>query len=326
MKMIKKIISFVAFAGLITGFVILVQPYILMWQRSISNKESIISFESAVECAKAEQKVTAAQAEEKITDAAKDRTEQKIFPELYEEMKMYNERIFEENQTDLRDAFSYTTGKFHFEHYGLTNDMTGYLTIEKLGIRLALYIGANYENLQKGAAVMYNTSAPIGGKNTNCVIAAHRSMGYFGEIEELTPGDIVRLTNFWEELTYRVEKIIVIDPFETDKIRIIPQKDMLTLLTCHPYWDNSKRYIVYCERVNHEEQTHSDDQTDSKTSKTEMTTPRLPDGEQYTTSAEMIHAEHIVRISGIILTIIFLILFIIMFVRSIVTHYRNKRV
>ena len=43
--------------------------------------------------------------------------------------------------------------------------------------------------------------------------------------------------------------IQIIDPYDTDKIKIKKRKDMITLLTCHPYRGHGKyRYLVYCIR------------------------------------------------------------------------------
>ena len=58
------------------------------------------------------------------------------------------------------------------------------------------------------------------------------------------------VTNLWETLTYRVTKIRIITPTDSDSILIRPGRDMLTLLTCHPYVSGGKqRLVVYCERV-----------------------------------------------------------------------------
>ena len=41
----------------------------------------------------------------------------------------------------------------------------------------------------------------------------------------------------------------IILPDESDKIMIQPGRNMVTLMTCHPYTQNSKRYVVYCDEV-----------------------------------------------------------------------------
>ena len=118
--------------------------------------------------------------------------------------------------------------------------------------KLPLYLGATMENMRKGATIMGQTSLPLGKRDSNCVIAAHRGYQgilYFRDIEELKIGDLVIIRNPWERLRYKVTKIKVIDPYDTDKILIQKGKDMITLLTCHPYRGHGKyRYLVYCER------------------------------------------------------------------------------
>ena len=83
------------------------------------------------------------------------------------------------------------------------------------------------------------------------IIAAHRGWNgasFFLDIPELEPGDEVIVTNLWETLTYKVTGTEIIEPNDVDKILILPEKDMLTLLTCHPYGSGGRqRYLVYCE-------------------------------------------------------------------------------
>ena len=63
-------------------------------------------------------------------------------------------------------------------------------------------------------------------------------------------GDTVTLTNLWKTLTYTVADIQIIQPHEVDKIKIQQGRDLLTLVTCHPYASGGRqRYVVYCERV-----------------------------------------------------------------------------
>ena len=103
-----------------------------------------------------------------------------------------------------------------------------------------------------GAAHLSQTSLPIGGNNTNCVIAGHRGWrgaSYFRYVTDLQPGDKVYITNLWETLAYTVTETKIIKPNEIEKILIQPGRDMVTLLTCHPYASGGKqRYVVYCER------------------------------------------------------------------------------
>ena len=62
-------------------------------------------------------------------------------------------------------------------------------------------------------------------------------------------GDTETITNLWETLTYTVVDIQIIQPHEAEKIMIQPGRDLLTLITCHPYASGGRqRLVVYCER------------------------------------------------------------------------------
>ena len=63
-------------------------------------------------------------------------------------------------------------------------------------------------------------------------------------------GDYVTITNLWETLTYKVVEIKIIYPYEVEQILIQDGRELLTLLTCHPYASGGRqRYLVFCERV-----------------------------------------------------------------------------
>lgn len=168
---------------------------------------------------------------------------------LYQEAANYNQKIYKDGQSGLKDAWSYRTSPIRLKD---GKKRFGYIKIKKMKVKLPLYLGATLENMRKGAAIMGATSLPLGTKNSNCVIAAHRGyegIPYFREIEKLKVGDRVIIKNPWEKLTYRVEEIKIIQPNDSDQIRIQKGKDMVTLLTCHPYRSHGKyRYVVYCIR------------------------------------------------------------------------------
>lgn len=171
---------------------------------------------------------------------------------LYELMVAYNIKLYEERQKDLVDPFSYSQPDFILTKFGFDEEMIGYLSISKMEIQLPIYLGANKGNMKKGAVHLTQTSLPVGGVNTNAVIAAHRGMStaaMFRNIEKLKIGDEVSITNFREILSYRVVAIKVIQPTDIEEILIQPGHDLVTLITCHPYRYNYQRYVVYCERV-----------------------------------------------------------------------------
>lgn len=182
---------------------------------------------------------------------SKEDKKQEQLEQLYQELVRRNQQLYEEGQRELDDPFSYQQQEVNLSAYGLEGNIIGFISVKKMGICLPILLGASEENMTQGAVHLTNTSYPVGGENTNCVLAAHR--GYsrtamFRDIELLEPGNEVVIENFRERLTYRVEAVKVIDPDEIDEVLIQEGKDMMTLITCHPYGQNRQRYVVYCTR------------------------------------------------------------------------------
>lgn len=194
------------------------------------------------------------------TDAAvqcflEERKPEQQYPELLADLQAYNQRIYVEKQSGLVDLEDCEVPAADLTAYGIEDEIIGILEIPAMELTMPVCLGASDDHLAAGAAVLGNTSAPIGGDNTNCVIAGHRGWrgaDYFRHIDRLQVGDSVTLTNLWETLTYTVADIQIIQPHEVDKIKIQSDRDLLTLLTCHPYASGGRqRYVVYCERAEH---------------------------------------------------------------------------
>ena len=175
------------------------------------------------------------------------------YPELLAALQEYNRQLYAEKQSGLVDLAACQAPAADLTAYGIADEVFGVLEIPAMDLTMPIYMGASDEHLAAGAAVLGNTSAPIGGDNTNCVIAGHRGWkgaDYFRHIDRLQVGDTVQLTNLWETLTYTVTEISIIQPHEVEMIKIQPNRDLLTLLTCHPYASGGRqRYVVVCERL-----------------------------------------------------------------------------
>ena len=159
---------------------------------------------------------------------------QKIKIRCIKNLYIYNQKIYQSGQGDLKDVWSYKAAPIRLKDQ---KESFGYIKIKKMDVKLPLYLGATLQNMRKGAAIMGETSLPLGTKNSNCVIAAHRGyegIPYFREIERLKIGDRVIIKNPWEKLTYRVDEIKIIQPDDSDQIKIRKGKDMVTLLNLSP--------------------------------------------------------------------------------------------
>lgn len=179
-------------------------------------------------------------------------TEENAMEKLYIELNNRNKELYKSRQKDFVSADAYQKPTINLRVFGIYNNTVGYLTIPKMKIQLPILLGASEENMKKGAVHLTETSYPVGGENTNCVLAAHR--GYaktamFRDIDKLEIGDQIYVKNFREKLTYKVIQIRIISPNDTDEVLIREGKDMVTLITCHPYRKNTRRYVVFCERV-----------------------------------------------------------------------------
>ena len=239
----KKIRKIAIFIFLIIGVSLLTYPYSI---QKIYDKAALDSIKKFEEIKQSESSSEVVIVSEGAKKAGID------LGELYRQMQKYNLDLYENGQGGFKDAWSYQKASFDLTVWGFEDNMVGYIEIPRMGIKLPLYLGASELNMSKGAVHLTETSLPIGGKNTNCVIAAHR--GYsraamFRDIEELQIGDQIHITNLWETLIYRVVECKVINPNETSEVLIQKERDLVTLITCHPYRYNYQRYVVYCERI-----------------------------------------------------------------------------
>ena len=191
--------------------------------------------------------------DEAVQSFLEERKPEQQHTELLAALQEYNRQLYAEKQCNLTDLEACEEPAADLTTYGVADEIIGVLEIPAMELTMPVYLGASDAHLAAGAAVLGNTSAPIGGDNTNCVIAGHRGWrgaDYFRHIDRLQAGDTVQVTNLWETLTYTVADIQIIQPHEVEKIKIQPNCDLLTLLTCHPYASGGReRYVVYCEKL-----------------------------------------------------------------------------
>ncbi len=146
--------------------------------------------------------------------------------------------------------------------YDETLDITGtgimgYVTIDKIKVELPIYHGVDDNVLQIAAGHLPGSSFPIGGKGTHAVLSGHRglpSARLFTDLDKLEEGDIFRITVMSDVLTYQIDQIKTVKPYEIDDLKIDPNKDQCTLFTCTPYGINSHRLLVRGVRVETKEE------------------------------------------------------------------------
>lgn len=178
---------------------------------------------------------------------------QMVMPDFYNALEQYNQNLVSSGQ-EIVDAWDYEQSPVDVNLLNDGSSVIGYIEIPDMKVKLPLYLGASSDNLKHGAAVLSQTSMPIGGVDTNCVIAGHRGYrgsAFFQHIDNMHEGSLVYIINPWETLTYRVVSAKIVSPNQTNDVMIQRGKDMVTLVSCHPYvvGGGSERYLVFCERV-----------------------------------------------------------------------------
>ena len=238
----------------IAGLSILSYPYINGFLTDSSMTQDARDFLSQLHPTEPFQNTTETQ--EIGEDPFMETTPAREYAELWDAMQQYNQDIYEQGQSGLNSSLAYEVPSFCLTEYGLDSEVFGVISIPAIDVELPLYLGATEPHLADGAAHLSQTSLPIGGSNTNSVIAGHRGYSgaaYFRYVNELQPGDQVIITNPWDTLIYTVSEIQIISPNDVDAIHIQNDRDLLTLLTCHPYASGGKqRYLVICERMTNE--------------------------------------------------------------------------
>ena len=130
--------------------------------------------------------------------------------------------------------------------------MMAYIDIPKVHITLPIYHGTEEKVLQVAVGHIAGTSLPVGGAGTHCVLSGHRglpSAKLFTDIDKLAEGDTFTITVLDRTLTYEVDQIRIVLPYELNDLSIEPDRDLCTLVTCTPYGVNTHRLLVRGHRI-----------------------------------------------------------------------------
>lgn len=136
--------------------------------------------------------------------------------------------------------------------------LMGYIEIPILGESFPIYHSTNEEVLQIAIGHLDWTSLPTGGENTHCVLSGHRglpSARLFTDLDRLEEGDLFMIRVLDKLLTYEVDTIRIVEPYETNNLYVEQGKDLCTLVTCTPYGVNSHRLLVTGHRVDNQAET-----------------------------------------------------------------------
>ena len=224
----KNILSGIMF---LIGIVLILYPFIISYITEKDQAKVITDYQSEVEV------LTQSQKDEKIKNAEK-----------------YNNELSKDIQVDVSLDKTEEENKDYLNMLDIGNTM-GYISIPKIKVELPIYHGTSDIVLKNGVGHLEGTSLPIGGKNTHCVLAGHTGLAsgkIFDNIDKLEFGDIFYIKVLDKTLEYKVVNIVKVAPNDTEAIKLDPEKDYVTLVTCTPRLINSHRLLVRGERVQDE--------------------------------------------------------------------------
>lgn len=166
-----------------------------------------------------------------------------------QEMKEKNARLAALGIHISRDPFKGGSKK---EKVLLKQHLIGSVTVPKIKLHVPLFDKTSDDLLEYGVTVVQGTSYPIGGKSTHTVIAGHRGLAsrkLFTDLNHVKKDNIFVIKVGNKNRAYKVNRIRVVKPNNTEVLKIEPGKDLATLLTCTPYMINSHRLLVTGYRV-----------------------------------------------------------------------------
>jgi sortase A len=142
--------------------------------------------------------------------------------------------------------------------YPPDGDVLGKIDIPRIGLDEFFVEGVGVADLRKGPGHYRNT--PLPGQAGNASIAGHRTTygAPFHRIDELEPGDEIKITTLQGTFTYRVMPQVdgsgestghfIVSPNDTQVLGDFGD-DRLTLTACHPKYSARQRIIVVAELV-----------------------------------------------------------------------------
>lgn len=208
------------------GLSVLLYPSISSYWNSKTQSEAIVDYESML-------------AQYKPED----------YTAIFEAADEYNKKLLQLEEPLLEHN---KLSNYHSILNVSSTGMMGYITVPKISQELPVYHGTSDGVLSVAVGHLEGTSLPVGGKSTHSVVSAHRGLPtavLFTHLDRMEVGDTFYFTILDRTITYEVDEIRIVEPYDTSLIRIVEGKDYCTLLTCTPYGINTQRLLVRGHQV-----------------------------------------------------------------------------
>ena len=177
------------------------------------------------------------------------------YGEMWAATQAYNQRLAQRENPLMQSEEDLAEYESLLDIAG--SGVMGYIEIPELKVSLPVYHGVDEGVLQIAVGHIPGTSLPTGGEGTHSVLSGHRglpSARLFTDLDQLREGDTFLLRILDETLTYEVDQILIVEPYEMGALSIETGKDYCTLVTCTPYGINTHRLLVRGHRVENQEE------------------------------------------------------------------------
>jgi len=106
--------------------------------------------------------------------------------------------------------------------------------------------GDGWEQLKRGVGQHLGTANP--GVSGNLVLSAHNDIfgELFRDLDQLKPGDEIRLSTASRDFVYRVTGTEIVGPTDVEVMEST-SRPTVTLISCYPYLVDNKRIVVFAE-------------------------------------------------------------------------------
>lgn len=223
----ERIVTLALLGMMLTGVGLLVYPSFADYWNSFHQTRAVMSYAENVSGMNADEY-------EKILDSA----------------RSYNEELAERG---ISWSMSDEQKEKYWKELNVGHDgVMGYIRIQKIDVMLPIYHGTDDEILRTSIGHLEESSLPVGGSASHCMLSGHRglpSARLFTDLDKLKEGDVFTMTILNETLTYEVDHIWIVEPSDMSHLTIEEGKDYCTLITCTPYGVNSHRLLVRGHRV-----------------------------------------------------------------------------
>ena len=172
------------------------------------------------------------------------------YARILDEARIYNQELAEKgiSWTPTEEQKAAYREELNIDSSGIM----GYIKIQKINVMLPIYHGTEESILQTSIGHLEESSLPVGGAGSHCMLSGHRglpSARLFTDLDKLIEGDTFTMTVMNETLTYEVDHIWIVEPSDLSHLTIEDGKDYCTLITCTPYGINTHRLLVRGHRI-----------------------------------------------------------------------------